>query len=74
VADGLLVETPPPDGLLLDRGFLGRIWAAGHRARGTHVVYAHGRVERQALSAAARRPVAALRNRIETTSAVRSNR
>jgi hypothetical protein len=66
VADGLLGGAAPA-GLLLDRGFLGRAWAAGHRARGTAVVYAHGRAERRRLPAAARRPVAALRNRIETT-------
>ena len=67
VADALLEGAPPPAGLLLDRGLLGRDWAAGHRARGTAVVYAHGRADRQRLPAALRRPVAALRNRIETT-------
>ena len=66
VADALLDGAPPPDGLLLDRGFLSRAWAAGHRARGTQVVCAHGRAERRTLSPAARRPVAALRNRVET--------
>ena len=67
VADSLLDGAAPPVGLLLDRGFLGRTWAAAHRARGTRVVYAPGRAERQALPAAMRRPVAALRNRVETT-------
>ena len=83
VADGLLDGAPPPDGLLLDRGFLSRAWAAGHCARGTgaqghrgtgaqghrgtQVVYAHGRAERQTLSPTERRPVAALRSRVETT-------
>ena len=66
VADDLLAGAAPA-GLLLDRGFLGRAWAAGHRARGTRVVYAHSRAERRTLPAAVRRPVAALRNRIETT-------
>ena len=66
VADCLL-EGPPPAGLLLDRGFLSRSWASHQRSRGTRVVYAHGRAERQLLSAATRRPVAALRNRVETT-------
>ena len=56
-----------PAGLLLDRGFVGRTWAAGHRARGTQVVVAHSRAERRALPRAVRRPVAALRNRVETT-------
>lgn len=66
VADDLLGATRPA-GLLLDRGFLGRAWAAGHLARGTRVVVAHSRAERQSLPRAIRRPVAALRNRIETT-------
>jgi hypothetical protein len=67
VADALLDGASPPAGLLLDRGLLGRAWAAGHQARGTDVVYAHGRAQRRTLPAAVRRPVAALRNRIETT-------
>ena len=66
VADDLL-DGAAPAGLLLDRGFLGRAWAAGHRARGTCVIVAHGRAERRTLPRAVRRPVAALRNRIETT-------
>jgi hypothetical protein len=65
VADGLLEGTTPP-GLLLDRGFVRRAWAADHRARGTAVVYAHSRAERRRLPPAVRRPVAALRNRVET--------
>ncbi len=66
VADGLLAGAIPA-GLLLDRGFVGRAWAERHRARGTRVVVAHSRAERRALPRAARRPVAALRNRVETT-------
>lgn len=66
VADGLL-EGTVPDGLLLDRGFRGRVWEAKQAARGTTVVIAHGREDRQQLSWNVRRPVAALRNRIETT-------
>jgi Transposase DDE domain len=66
VADDLLAG-PAPAGLLLDRGFLGRAWAAGHRARGTAVVYAPSRAERRRLPAAVRRPVAKFRNRVETT-------
>lgn len=66
MADDLL-EGMVPAGLLLDRGVLGRRWQAQHQARGTRVVYAHGRAERQRLPAAVRRPVAALRNRVETT-------
>lgn len=67
VADALLDGTAPPAGLLLDRGFLGRAWAAAHRARGTRVVHTPGREERRTLPPAVRRPVAALRNRVETT-------
>ena len=66
VADDLL-GTARPAGLLLDRGFLGRAWADAQAARGTRVVVAHSRAERRALPRAVRRPVAALRNRIETT-------
>jgi hypothetical protein len=66
VADGLLAGAAPV-GLLLDRGFLGRAWAAAPRRRGTRVVTTPGRAERRALSAAVRHPVARLRNRIETT-------
>jgi hypothetical protein len=66
VADGLL-EGAAPTGLLLDRGFLGAAWAAEHRRRGTRVVHAPGRAERRRLPLPVRRPVAALRNRVETT-------
>jgi hypothetical protein len=66
VADALLAGHAPA-GLLLDRGFVGRAWAAGHAARGTRVVLAPGRAERRTLPAAVRRPVGVLRNRIETT-------
>jgi hypothetical protein len=66
VADDLL-EGAAPAGLLLDRGFLRRTWAAAYERRGTRVVYAHGKAERQRLPAAARRPVAKFRNRVETT-------
>jgi hypothetical protein len=61
------VDGAAPAGLLLDRGFLRRAWAAGQRARGTRVVYTPGRAERRALPPAVRRPAARLRNRIETT-------
>ena len=66
VADDLLGATRPA-GLLLDRGFVGRAWAAAQAERGTRVVVAHSRAERRTLPRAVRRPVAALRNRIETT-------
>ena len=66
VADDLLGATRPT-GLLLDRGFLGRAWADRYRADGTHLVIAHSCAERRSLPRAVRRPVAALRNRIETT-------
>jgi Transposase DDE domain len=67
VADDLLDGIRPPAGLLLDRGFAGRVFAVGQAARGTQVVLAHSRVQRHRLSTAQRRPVAALRNRIETS-------
>ena len=54
-------------GLLLDRGFVGRAWAAQHARRGIRVVLAPGRAARRATPAAVRRPVAALRNRVETS-------
>lgn len=66
VGDGLL-DGCIPAGLLLDRGFAGRDWEDRHAERGTRVVIAPSRQERRQLSAAVRRPVAALRNRIETT-------
>jgi Transposase DDE domain len=66
VADDLLGGEAPA-GLLLDRGFLRRTWAAEYERRGTRVVYAHGKADRRRLPAAVRRPVARLRNRIETT-------
>jgi hypothetical protein len=67
VADDLLDGIRPPAGLLLDRGFTGRALAARHAACGTAVVLARSRAQRHQLSTAQRRPVAAPRNRIETT-------
>ncbi|WP_158852263.1 transposase [Saccharothrix deserti] len=52
--------------MLLDRGFLGREFAAEQEERGTQVVIAHGKADRKRLSKTRRRPVAALRNRVET--------
>ena len=66
VADDLL-EGAWPAGLLLDRGFLRRTWAAAYAQHGTQVIYAHGKAERQRLPPTIRRPVAKFRNRIETT-------
>ena len=66
VADDLLGSTAPA-GRLLDRGFIGQAWDDAHAQRGTCVVLAHRRAQRPALPRAIRRPVAALRNRIETT-------
>ena len=56
-----------PTGLLLDRGFVGRAWAADHAAGGTPD--RPGPLARRSPppADAVRRPVAALRNRIETT-------
>ena len=51
LADALLGPTRPV-GLLLDRGFVGRDWAADHAARGTQVVLAHSRADRHELEGA----------------------
>lgn len=67
VADDHLLTIPPVAGVLLDRGFVGRVFREAHEARGTAVLYAHSRAERRRLSRKARQAVAALRNRIETT-------
>jgi hypothetical protein len=67
VAADLLEGTDPPQGLLLDRGFLGRDFAAAQAARGTRVVLTPSRAERRRIPVARRRAVAVLRNRIETT-------
>jgi hypothetical protein len=66
-AGDLLDGRPPPAGLLPDRGFAGRDFAAGQAARGTRVVLARSRARRRRLTPAQRRPVAAFRNRIETS-------
>jgi len=66
VADGLL-DGAELEGLLLDRGFLGRRWAAGHAERGTAVVVTPSRAERRRLAKQAKRAIAAFRNRVETT-------
>lgn len=66
VADDLLTGVRCA-GLLLDRGFLSAPWAAGYAQRGIRVVIAHSHAERQRLPRAVLRPVAALRNRIETS-------
>jgi Transposase DDE domain len=66
VADGLL-EGADLHGLLLDRGFVGAAWAAPYQQRGVRVVLAPGRAQRRAIPLALRRPVAALRNRVETS-------
>ena len=55
-----------PSGTLVDQGFRRRPWAASLRARGSQVVTTPSRAERRTLPAALRRPVAVLRNRMET--------
>jgi hypothetical protein len=67
VADDLLADHSPPAGLLLDRGFVGKAFAARQAQRGTQVVLAPSRAQRQTIPAVLRRPVAVLRNRVETT-------
>ena len=49
VADDLLDGARVPAGLLLDRGFIGREFAAAHAELGTAVVLAPGRAERRRL-------------------------
>jgi Transposase DDE domain len=67
VAADLLDGAASPGGLLLDRGFTGRAFAAGQAACGTRVVLTPSRAERRRIPLVYRRPVAVLRNRIETT-------
>ncbi|MDT0331132.1 IS982 family transposase [Nocardiopsis lambiniae] len=67
VAQDLLEQAAPPVGLLLDRGFAGRGFARAQAERGTRVVLAPTRAERRTAPASHWRPVAVLRNRIETT-------
>ncbi len=65
VADALLTEAAT--GLLLDRGFAGRDWVGQHRAHGLHMLLTPSAAERRTVARAVRRPIARLRNRIETT-------
>jgi DDE family transposase len=65
VADTLLTEAAT--GLLLDRGFAGREWVGQHRAHGLRVLLTPSAAERRTVARAVRRPIARLRNRIETT-------
>ncbi|MET9296578.1 hypothetical protein [Streptomyces sp. NPDC003077] len=58
---------PAPLGLLLDRGFTGEAFTQDQAAHGRMVVVAPNREERRRMSWAQRRPIAAFRNRIETT-------
>src|SRR5919202_1678612 len=53
--------------LVLDRGFVSGAWAAEQAQHGRRVTLAPSRAERRRQPAALRRPVAALRNRVETT-------
>lgn len=62
-----LLEGATCTDLLLDRGFVSSAWAAEQAEQGRRVTLAPSRAERRRLPPALRRPVAALRNRIETT-------
>lgn len=66
VADELLVGAGA-QGLLLDRGFQGRAWQEAQRERGRRVLLMPGPEERRRLPRELLRPIAKLRNRIETT-------
>jgi len=67
VATDLLADAVPPRGLLLDRGFVGRGFAAAQAVCGTWVVLMPSRAQRRRVPVAQRRAVAVLRNRIETS-------
>jgi DDE family transposase len=67
IACDLLEGVYPPWGLLLDRGFAGRAFAADQADRGTRVVLTPSRAKRRQVPLAQRRPVAVLRNRIKTS-------
>ncbi|MRH93597.1 transposase [Nocardia sp. SYP-A9097] len=67
VALDLLADAAPPAGLLLDRGFAGRAFAAAQAERGTRVMLAPFRAERRTMSPPRLHAIAVLRNRIETT-------
>lgn len=65
VADALLGHRHP-QGLLLDRGFVGREWASQQAELGRRVVVTPSREERKALPKPYLHAIAALRNRVET--------
>lgn len=66
VADELLAGAGA-QGLLLDRGFQGKAWQQAQRELGRRIVLTPGREERRRLPREVLRPIARLRNRIETT-------
>ena len=65
VADSLLTGLTPA-GLLLDRGFVGREWAAQQAELGRQVVIPPNREQRRELPKSYLHAIAALRNRVET--------
>lgn len=65
VADALL-DQRHPQGLLLDRGFVGREWASQQAELGRQVVVTPSRKERATLPKPYLHAIAALRNRVET--------
>jgi hypothetical protein len=67
VATALLAAGPPPRGLLADKGFSGKAFAAAQAARGTAVLVPPGKKERAAMPSALLKVIAEWRNRIETT-------
>jgi DDE family transposase len=67
VAADLLEAGPPPPGLLADKGFSGRGFAAAQAARGTAVLVPPEKKDRAAMPSILLKVIAAWRNRIETT-------
>jgi Transposase DDE domain len=67
VADDLLQAGPPRRGLLADKGFNGRAFAAAQAARGTAVLVPPAKNQRAATPAILLRVIACWRNRIEAS-------
>ena len=67
VAEDLLDTGPPPQDLLLDKGFAGAAFAARQAARGTAILLPPGKGKRHAMPPVLRKIIAEWRNRIETT-------
>ena len=67
IAEDLLGTGPPPRDLLCDKGFNGKVFAAGQAARGTAVLVRPGKDQRASLPAILLKVIAQWRNRVETS-------